>query len=184
MGFFFVCKDFFLLFSKLLRLLLKITEVSTEHKKWPKISTNSGKSSLFLPKGEKSLGGRIKLSAGARRKPAYRAIPSSAANSSMPAEPLSGIAGKTLYWGKAGDLTRDTWHMTRFGGWTFSQNFIAVCDLWYYEDLEGKDDSINQWNTRLFVGQPRLHRVCQISVFATRWSWYVAFFHPCSHLLI
>ena len=45
---------------------------------------------------------------------------------------------------------RDTWHMTcdMFGGgWTFSQNFsslaLTVCDLWYYEYLEEKDDSIN-----------------------------------------
>ena len=57
-------------------------------------------------------------------------------------------------------VTRDMWHMTRFGGWTFSQNFsslaLTVCDLWYYEDLEEKDDSNNQWMTRLFVGQPRL----------------------------
>ena len=40
--------EIFLLFcifcSKLPRLLLKVTEVTTEHKKWPKISTNSVKS--------------------------------------------------------------------------------------------------------------------------------------------
>ena len=65
-------------------------------------------------------------------------------------------------------MTRDTGHMTRLGGWTFSQNFstlaLTVCDLWYYEDLEEKDDSmnqsINQLMTRLFIEQPRLHRVC------------------------
>ena len=38
--------------------------------------------------------------------------------------------------------------MTRLGGWTFSQNFsslaLTVCDLWYYEDLEEKDDSLNE----------------------------------------
>ena len=49
-------------------------------------------------------------------------------------------------------VTRDTWHMTcdMFGGgWTFSQNFsslaLTVCDLWYYEYLEERDDLMNQW---------------------------------------
>ena len=56
-------------------------------------------------------------------------------------------------WKKKCDMwhvTRDKWHMTcdRFGGgWTFSQNFSSLaltnCDLWYYEDLEEKDDSLN-----------------------------------------
>ena len=45
-------------------------------------------------------------------------------------------------------MTRDTWHVTRLGGWTFSQNFsslaLIVCDLWYYEDLEEKDDLITE----------------------------------------
>ena len=44
-------------------------------------------------------------------------------------------------------VTRDMWHMTRLGGWIFSQNFsslaLTVCDLWYYEDLEEKDESLN-----------------------------------------
>ena len=41
-------------------------------------------------------------------------------------------------------VKRDMWHVTCLGGWTFSQNFsslaLTVCDLWYYEDLEEKDD--------------------------------------------
>ena len=41
------------------------------------------------------------------------------------------------------------WHVTRLGGWTFSQKFSSlaptVCDLWYYEDLEEKDDWLNEW---------------------------------------
>ena len=45
-------------------------------------------------------------------------------------------------------MTCDTWHVTRLGGWTFSQHFsslaLTVCDLWYYKDLEEKDDSLNQ----------------------------------------
>ena len=53
---------------------------------------------------------------------------------------------------KINDVTRDMWHMTRdtwhvWGGWTFSQIFsslaLTVCDLWYYEDQEEKDDSLN-----------------------------------------
>ena len=43
----------------------------------------------------------------------------------------------------------DMWHVTRLGGWTFSQNFsslaLTVCDLWYYEDLEERDDSITEY---------------------------------------
>ena len=55
-------------------------------------------------------------------------------------------------------VTRDTWHVKCdtwhiahdiYGGWTFSQNFsslaLTVCDLWYYEDLEEKDEWLNQW---------------------------------------
>ena len=42
----------------------------------------------------------------------------------------------------------DTWYVTCLGGWTFSQNFsslaLIICDLWYYEDLEEKDDSITE----------------------------------------
>ena len=60
---------------------------------------------------------------------------------------------------------RDTWHVTCLGGLTFSPNFsflaLTVCDLWYYEDLEEKDDSINEWInkllTMLFIEQPGLH---------------------------
>ena len=38
---------FFGLFSKILRLLLNVKNVNTEHLKWPNISINSMKSSLF-----------------------------------------------------------------------------------------------------------------------------------------
>ena len=45
-------------------------------------------------------------------------------------------------------VTHDTWHVTCLGGWTFSQNSsslaLTVCDLWYYEDLEEKADSVNE----------------------------------------
>ena len=47
-------------------------------------------------------------------------------------------------------VTRDTWQVTHdmLGGWTFSQNFsslaLTVYDLWYYEDLEEKDELINE----------------------------------------
>ena len=71
-------------------------------------------------------------------------------------------------------VTRVTWHMTCLGGWTFSQNFsslaLTVCDLWYYEDLQEKADGLNRWinesMTRLFIEQPRLHRVCLIDYVA------------------
>ena len=46
-------------------------------------------------------------------------------------------------------VTRDTWHVTCLGGWTFSQNFsslaLTVCDLWYYEDLEEKAHGLTEW---------------------------------------
>ena len=70
-------------------------------------------------------------------------------------------------------LTHDTWHVTRdtwhvWGGEHFSSLAFTVCDLWYYKDLEEKADSINElmneWVTRLFEGQPRLHRVCQLII--------------------
>ena len=44
--------DCFGFFLKLLRLLLSVTEVTTEHQKWPNISTNSVKSSFFAQSGE------------------------------------------------------------------------------------------------------------------------------------
>ena len=50
-------------------------------------------------------------------------------------------------WYVTRDVTCDTWHVTCLGGWAFSKNFsslaLTVCDLWYYEDLEEKDDLIN-----------------------------------------
>ena len=46
-------------------------------------------------------------------------------------------------------VTRDIWHVTCCGGWTFSQNFsspaLRIFDLWYFEDLEEKDDSLTHW---------------------------------------
>ena len=53
-------------------------------------------------------------------------------------------------------VTRDMWHVTRcdtwqvtcLAGWSFSQTFsflaLTVCDLWYYEDLEEKDELMNE----------------------------------------
>ena len=52
--------------SKLLRLLLKLTMVTTGHKKLPKMGQNS----IISPKGKKSLGRKPKPSAGARNRPA------------------------------------------------------------------------------------------------------------------
>ena len=64
--------------SKLLRLLIKDTKVTAGHQKLPKMGKNSIKSSLFCPKGKKSLVRRPKPSAGARSRPAQRAVSSSA----------------------------------------------------------------------------------------------------------
>ena len=49
-------------------------------------------------------------------------------------------------------VTGDRWHMTHGVGWTFSYNFsslaLTVWDLWFFEDLEEKDqwvsDSVNK----------------------------------------
>ena len=41
----------------LLRLLLKVTEVTTEHQKWPKVSQNSIKSSFFARRAKKAVAG-------------------------------------------------------------------------------------------------------------------------------
>ena len=72
-------------------------------------------------------------------------------------------------------ITCDTWHVTCdmqhvtcCGGWTFSQNVsslaFTICDLWYFEELVEKDVLLNEWmnqlTTKVFVEQPRLHRVC------------------------
>ena len=45
---------FFGLFSRLLRLLLNVTKVTTEHRKWPKISTNSVKSFFLAQRAKKA----------------------------------------------------------------------------------------------------------------------------------
>ena len=45
----------------LLRLLLNVTEVTTEHQKWPKISTKSMKSSFFARMAKKKVSPRSGL---------------------------------------------------------------------------------------------------------------------------
>ena len=66
-------------------------------------------------------------------------------------------------------VTRDTWHVTcdTFGGVNIISKFqlpssyrLWFMILWRYF-RKRLTDLINQWMTRLFVGQPRLHRVCQ-----------------------
>ena len=44
-------------FSKLLMLLVKVTEVTNEHQKWPKVSQKSIKSSFFAQRATKTLAG-------------------------------------------------------------------------------------------------------------------------------
>ena len=66
-------------------------------------------------------------------------------------------------------VIRDTWHLTRntFGGVNILSKFqlpssyrLWFMILWRYF-RKRLTDLINQSVTRLFVGQPRLHRVCQ-----------------------
>ena len=64
-------------------------------------------------------------------------------------------------------VTRDAWHVTLGGGWTFCQNFSSLALLvWagkWFEDLDKKDDSLNQsineLMTKEFEEQPQLHQV-------------------------
>ena len=46
--------DFFWIFSNLLRSLLKVTEVTTKHQKWPKISKNSTQIFFFAQRAKKA----------------------------------------------------------------------------------------------------------------------------------
>ena len=54
--FFCILGDFFVFFSKLLKLLLKVTKVTTEHHKLPKMGQNSIISYFFAQRATKSLG--------------------------------------------------------------------------------------------------------------------------------
>ena len=64
-------------------------------------------------------------------------------------------------------VTHDTWHMTRLGG---GVNILSKFQLpssyrlWFYDIMKiwrkGMSDRMNQSVTRLFIEQPRLHRVC------------------------
>ena len=58
-------------------LLLKVTKAITGDKKNAKNGPKQYNKLFFCPKGKKSLDRRPKLSAGARSKPAKRAVPSS-----------------------------------------------------------------------------------------------------------
>ena len=67
-------------------------------------------------------------------------------------------------------VTHNTRHLTFDRLWTLGQNFrsLALTDweIGCFEDLKEKDDQlnewINEWVTKLFVEQPRLHRICWI----------------------
>ena len=65
-------------FSLLLKLLLKVTKVTTEHQKLPRMSQNSIVSPFYLAEGhKKSILRRRKHSAGPRSWPVWRALSSS-----------------------------------------------------------------------------------------------------------
>ena len=60
-------------------------------------------------------------------------------------------------------MTLHMWRMKCDTWW--GVNILSKCQLpSFYEDLEEKDDSLNQLMneliTRLFIEQPRLHGVC------------------------
>ena len=65
------------IFLNVFRGLLKVTEVTTEHKKWPKVSQNSIKSSLFARRTNKALAGGQSSPQELEVKPAKRAVNSS-----------------------------------------------------------------------------------------------------------
>ena len=54
LGIFFSSHIFRIFFAllKLLRLLLKVTGVTTEHQKWPRVRQNRIKKTFFLPEGQ------------------------------------------------------------------------------------------------------------------------------------
>ena len=59
-------------------------------------------------------------------------------------------------------VTGDIWQVTCDMLWAvniLSKFQLSVCDLWYFEDLEEKDDLLSQSVMKLFVRQHRLHRV-------------------------
>ena len=60
---------FFWLLSKLLRLLLNVTTVTTGHQKSPKMGKNSIKSFFFAQRAKKSLGPPLELEVGPRSGP-------------------------------------------------------------------------------------------------------------------
>ena len=64
-------------------------------------------------------------------------------------------------------MTWDMQHVKHGGLWTFSQNVNSLA-LWFginecFKDLEKKDHLLTllKWITKVFVEQPRLHRVCE-----------------------
>ena len=69
-------------------------------------------------------------------------------------------------------MTHDTFHVThdRWGRWTYPQNFSSLAlTVWEWrcsEDISAKDHWVNQWITKVFVEQPRLHRVSLSSIYS------------------
>ena len=65
------------------------------------------------------------------------------------------------------DVTRDTWHVTCLGGVNIPSKFqlpssygLWFMILWISGGKGWLSDWMNQSMTRLFIEQPRLHRVC------------------------
>ena len=59
-------------------------------------------------------------------------------------------------------LTRDTWHAMH-GEYSLTNSRSLAYTVWEwrnFDDLEEMDQLVNESVTKVFVEQPRLHRVC------------------------
>ena len=65
-------------------------------------------------------------------------------------------------------VTYDMWPVTVGGRWTFYQKFssqaVTAWEWRFVEYLEEKAALINLWVTKVFIEQPRLHRVWKITM--------------------
>ena len=86
-------------------------------------------------------------------------------------------------------VTRDTWHVTRdtFGGVNILSKFqlpssyrLWFLILWRSGGKGSLNQSISESVTRLFVGQPRLHRVCQKGILDQRIQTFCLSLGQCS----
>ena len=163
--YFWICLGiFFGLFLKLLRLLLKIMEVATDHHKWPKIAQTAWKA-LFLPKGQKSLGQSLLQELEVNPHSGLDLLVLSKCK--LPSSYGFGVTGGMWHvthnmW----QVTGDMWHVsheTRGGEHCvkISSPKLKMCgSINVLKIGQKKDQSINESVAELLVEQPRVHRVC------------------------